>query len=92
MPATKPPRSGAKKKPICHLRIGFTDLLIDADKGLQVIKLLGESTECEPQFDGREFSYQVREAPQLSLEIINANRVKAPAPRRTPLARGYEQD
>lgn len=92
MPAAKPPRSGAKQKPICHLRIGFTDLLIDADKGLQVIKLLGESTVCEPQFEGREYSYQVRETPQLSLEIINANRVKAPVQRRKPLALGYEQD
>lgn len=92
MAAAKNPRIRAKQKPICHLRIGFTDLLIDADKGLQVIKLLGESVECHPQFEGREISYLVREAPQLSLEMIKADCVKSSAPERKPLALGYEQD
>lgn len=92
MSTAKSNRASAKQKPICHLRIGFTDLLIDADKGLQVLKLLGESTECELQFEGRGYSYVVRDAPQLALEIINPDRVKAPVPGRKTLALGYEQD
>lgn len=89
--ATPKPRTSRSQKPICHLRIGFTDLLIDADKGLQVIKLLSESTECDVSYD-HGYSYVITEPPKLSMAMVNANSVKRRDPVDRQLAIGHDPD
>lgn len=89
--ATPKPRTSRSQKPICHLRIGITDLLIDADKGLQVIKLLSESIECDVAYE-HGYRYYTTELPKLSMEMVNANSVRTRSPIDKQLALGHDPD
>ncbi|VVE59843.1 hypothetical protein PCA31118_00034 [Pandoraea captiosa] len=70
-------RKPGRSKPVCVLQIGYIALVIDADKGMQVMRLLGESVLCEREFSVRKETYVVTKPPELSIRIIDADSVRA---------------
>ncbi|MEX3967316.1 hypothetical protein AB4Y42_34665 [Paraburkholderia sp. EG286B] len=64
---------------IACIRIGFEHYLLDADKAMQVLKLMRESISCDRQFGGRRMRYVAGTAPELELSMIQASEVVMPS-------------
>lgn len=76
-----------KQKPLCCLTIGYTHLLMDADKGMQALKLLSGAIECDQDYDAGGYAYVLRAAPALEVRMVDPNRVrKSESLRRSQLA------
>lgn len=90
--ATKP---SAKHPPaLCCVSIGgLTTLLLPADAGLQVVKLLRDATLCFPRYSHAGRTYEVESTPDVEYIAVRAsqlvNRPSEPPPIR-PLAIGCE--
>lgn len=63
---------------IACLRIGFEHFLLDADKAMQVLKLMRESIACERHYGGRRLRYVAGCAPELELSVIQVSEVVMP--------------
>ncbi|MFD1557041.1 hypothetical protein ACFSHT_15680 [Paraburkholderia silviterrae] len=71
---SKSPRS----RDIACIRIGFEHYLLDADKAMQVLKLMRESVSCHRDYNGRRMRYVAGAAPELELSMIQASEVVMP--------------
>lgn len=60
------------------IRIGYESYLLDADKAMQVLKLMRESVSCQRNFTGRRMCYVVGRSPELELSMIQASEVVMP--------------
>ncbi|VVD28457.1 hypothetical protein [Paraburkholderia dioscoreae] len=71
---TKRPSS----RDIACIRIGFEHYLLDADKAMQVLKLMRESISCNRDFKGRRMLYIAGAEPDLELSMVKASEVVVP--------------
>lgn len=78
----------SRRKPLCCLRIGYTELLLDADKGAQVLKLLSDSVQCNAGYEGRGHVYVIENAPELELRMVNPDSVRQAETRESHLLPG----
>ncbi|MBB2981797.1 hypothetical protein [Paraburkholderia tropica] len=60
------------------IRIGFEHFLLDADKAMQVIKLMRESISCNRDYDGRRLRYVAGVEPELELSMVKPSDVVMP--------------
>ncbi|AOJ81188.1 hypothetical protein WS86_11600 [Burkholderia savannae] len=72
---TKSTGSSRRLKPVAYVEIGFYGYLLDADKALQVMKVLGEAVMCEERYDGMKQVYYVGETPNLRMTMVNPDTV-----------------
>lgn len=64
-----------KARDLACVRIGFNEYLMDADKAMQVLKLMRESVECEREFGARRRHYVPGQAPQLELTMVDPSEI-----------------
>jgi len=71
----------ATRKPMqmCHVTVGYQNLLMPADKGMRLLELLQHSIECEIDFVGRGVVYQAGKQPRVEFSLIQPDQVRAPA-------------
>lgn len=67
-----------RKRDIACIRVGFEEYLLDADKAMQVIKLMRESVSCRKDFDGRRVRFLAGRAPELELSMVDESQVVMP--------------
>ncbi|CAB3783040.1 hypothetical protein LMG28688_01566 [Paraburkholderia caffeinitolerans] len=70
---------GPRSRDVACIRIGFEHYLLDADKAMQVLKLMRESIACERHYGGRSMRYIAGAAPELELSMIQASEVVMPS-------------
>ncbi|MBB6320539.1 hypothetical protein [Paraburkholderia tropica] len=63
---------------VACIRIGFEHFLLDADKAMQVIKLMRESISCNRDYAGRRLRYIAGAEPELELSMIKPSDVVMP--------------
>lgn len=68
-----------RPRDIACIRIGFEHYLLDADKAMQVLKLMRESISCNRDFNGRRMRYIASSSPELELSMIQASEVVMPS-------------
>lgn len=86
-------RPAALPKRACVVTIGYMRLLMPADDGMRVIGLLQHAVEAGQHFGATERFYFPKGAPNIELEMVRPDQLKAvapadlgagpPAPRRT---------
>lgn len=83
-----PKASRTSRKPMCCLSVGYVSLLLDADKGTQVLKLLSEAVQCNEDYQGRSYVYAVQGPPNLELKLVQPGDVRMPERRDSHLLTG----
>ncbi|MCO8326831.1 hypothetical protein ABEG10_14005 [Burkholderia cenocepacia] len=75
--AMKPTGATRRLKPVAYVEIGFRGYLLDADKALQLMKVLGEAVSCEESYEGRRHVYYVAgNPPDLQMKMVNPDDVR----------------
>ncbi|MCA8059448.1 hypothetical protein [Burkholderia cepacia] len=74
--ATKSTGTARRLKPVAYVEIGFRGYLLDADKALQLMKVLGEAVTCDERYEGSKHVYYVNETPDLRMTMVNPNDVR----------------
>ncbi|CAM5521982.1 hypothetical protein [Eoetvoesiella caeni] len=71
----------ATRKPtqLCHVTVGYQNLLLPADKGMRLLELLQHSVECTIDFEGRGMTYCAGKQPRVEFSLIQPDQVRAPA-------------
>ncbi|MBN3851955.1 hypothetical protein G3N59_01055 [Paraburkholderia sp. Ac-20340] len=67
-----------RQRDVACIRIGFNSYLLDADKAMQVLKLMRESVECERDYANRKVRYVAGQSPDLELSMIQPSEVAMP--------------
>lgn len=65
-------------KQYCTVRIGYTDLIMEATTGLKLMALLGQTLCCELQYDSErhQATYDLKERPKLAMEMVDADQIR----------------
>lgn len=74
--ATKSTGTNRRLKPVAYVEIGFRGYLLDADKALQLMKVLGEAVTCDERYEGMKHVYYVAETPDLRMTMVNPDAVR----------------
>ncbi|WP_246797788.1 hypothetical protein [Burkholderia perseverans] len=61
-----------------YVEVGYMSLVIEADKAIQVVKLLGDAVACDRQYDARSYLYHVTEPLQVSMTILRPDQIRFP--------------
>lgn len=69
---SQPPRD------VACIRIGYEHFLLDADKAMQVLKLMRASVSCNRDYAGRRLRYIAGAEPELELSMIKPSDVVMP--------------
>lgn len=81
--AARTPRAGTT---LCSVSIGHRDFVMPLDKGLKLIALLKDATECDRESrspDYKVFYYVSRSQPAISMEVLAEGQFKkTPSPER----------
>jgi hypothetical protein len=74
-------RTAKPTQPMCCVSIGYLEVVLPADKGLQLVKLLQGAVACDHAYspDHRRV-YQVTGAPEVGYTTITADQIRMPAP------------
>lgn len=74
--ATKSTGTNRRLKPVAYVEIGFRGYLLDADKALQLMKVLGEAVTCDERYEGMKQVYYVTDTPELRMTMVNPDAVR----------------
>jgi hypothetical protein len=90
----KPAATRAKPVQMCCVQVGYTSLLMPADKGMKVVEMLQSAFLCKRNYEDGGYAYVVQSQPDVELSLVRPDQVRAstasdcappqhlPAPRR----------
>ncbi|WP_175895710.1 hypothetical protein [Burkholderia cepacia] len=73
---TKSTGANRRLKPVAYVEISYCGYLLDADKALQLMKVLGEAVTCNERYEGARHVYYVADTPDLRMTMVNPDAVR----------------
>jgi hypothetical protein len=65
-------------KPMCCVRLQYLSLLMPADEGMKLVKLLGSAVTCERNYSNHDYTYDVGDEPEVEFVSVKSSQIRMP--------------